>query len=90
MWEDFWSYIGVLWADARWLLAGGPYFIDTIVKRAWPDGAEWLNGFVRPKIRYNIEITIIGLAIFLAGFLAWRDEHHARLMLKDTSPLAGA
>jgi hypothetical protein len=86
MWEDFYSYLGVLWGDARWLLAGGPYFLDAIVRKTWPSGTEWLNTFVKPRVRRNIEIVIIIIAIFLAGFLAWRDEHHARLVAEGHLP----
>lgn len=87
MGDDFYSYLGALWGDARWLLAGGPYFVDAIVKKAWPSGAEWLNTFVGPKIRRNIEIVFIVLAIFFAGFIAWRDEHHARLIAEGHFPI---
>jgi hypothetical protein len=38
-----------------------------------------LDTMVPPPIRTKYEIRIMLLAVFLAGFLAWRDEHHARL-----------
>ena len=80
MWGDLYTYFSLLWGYARWLLAGGPFLIDTVIKRAKPEWARWLDGYLLPKTRQRIEVTIILLAVFFAGFFAWRDEHVARLL----------
>ncbi len=87
MWDDFSSYLSALWGYARWILAGGPYFADAIVKRAFPKGAAYLDRFLKPNIRRILEITLIVGALFWASFLAWRDEHHSRLIAEGRLPI---
>jgi hypothetical protein len=77
LWGDFSSYLEALWGYARWLLAGGPFFIDTVLKRVSPKLSAYLDRLATPRSRQNIEVSIIAIAIFLASFLAWRDEHRA-------------
>jgi hypothetical protein len=79
-WDDLSAYFWSLWGYARWLLAGGPFFVDTLLKRIWPEAAKRLDSLASPSLRRNIEIMMIIVALFAASFLAWKDEHHARLI----------
>jgi hypothetical protein len=79
MLDDFGSYLWALAGYARWLLAGGPYLIDTLLKRLSPEKAAWLDKRLSPQRRRRAEVGIFLAAIFFAGFLAWRDERVTRL-----------
>jgi len=79
MLDDFGNYLWTLAGYAKWLLTGGPFLIDTLVKKYRPDWAVKLDKLLPPKQRRRFEIALLGLAIFFAGFLVWRDEHIARI-----------
>jgi hypothetical protein len=75
---DFYEYLWALVGYGKWLITGGPYLVDNIVRRVWPTGSQWLDKRLSPTTRTRCELWIVFSAIFLAGFLAWRDEHSAR------------
>lgn len=79
MFGDFYDYLWTLAGYAKWLLTGGPFLMDTLVKKYRPDLAAKLDKFLPAERRRQIEIAFLGAAIFIAGFLAWRDEHIARI-----------
>jgi hypothetical protein len=88
MLDDLFSYFWALWGYARWLLAGGPFFVDAILKRAFPSASAWLDKRLRPTTRVRIEVSLLFLAVFAAGFFSWRDEHQLRLSAEG-HPIAG-
>ena len=75
LWDDLTSYLWVLWGYARWFLGGGPFFVDSIIRRTIPSLAIWLDSLIKPKVRVRVELVLLFLAVFIAGFLSWRDEH---------------
>jgi hypothetical protein len=79
MWGDLYAYLLAVFSYWKWAVTGGPFLLDNIVKRVAPEWMKRLDTMVPPPIRTKYEIRIMLLAVFLAGFLAWRDEHHARL-----------
>jgi hypothetical protein len=85
VWTDFQLYFVAIWANAKWLLAGGPYFLEGLVKRLFPDwwennvDAQW-----PPAKRTRIEIVIMLAGVFLSGFFAWRDEHILKVAAETT------
>jgi hypothetical protein len=76
---DFFAYSWALLGYAKWLLTGGPFLVDTLVKKYRPDWTAWLDQWISPENRRRIEIGFLILAVFFASFLAWRDEHNLRL-----------
>jgi hypothetical protein len=91
---EFYEYLLALAGYGKWLLSGGPYLLETLVKRLKPSWIERLNSVVSAKARLRAETGIVMMAIFFAGFLAWRDEHIARqgaerkiLSLEQAKPL---
>jgi hypothetical protein len=76
--DDFWEYLSVLASYSKWLLTGGPFLAENIVKRVKPSWTRWLDQKISAGIRVRIEIGILFIAAFVAAFLAWRDEHIAR------------
>ena len=73
----------VLAGYGKWLLTGGPFLVENIIKRVKPSWIQWLDKKIPAAIRLRIEIGIMLIAVFIAGFLAWRDEHRARLALAE-------
>jgi hypothetical protein len=73
--QDLLSYFWALWGYARWLLAGGPFFVDAILKRAFPAASAWIDKRIHPTTRVRIEVALLFFAVFSAGFFSWRDEH---------------
>jgi hypothetical protein len=76
--DDFWEYLTVLASYSKWLLTGGPFLAENIVKRVKPSWTRWLDQKISAAVRVRIEIGILFIAAFFAAFLAWRDEHVAR------------
>jgi hypothetical protein len=76
--EEFWEYLTVLGGYSKWLLTGGPFLAENIIKRIKPSWTRWLDQKIAAATRVRIEIGILFVAAFIAGFLAWRDEHLAR------------
>ena len=60
-------------------MMGFPFIVDEAVKWFWPAGKEWLAANLSAQRRRNIEIALMLAGIFLAGFLAFKAEHLARL-----------
>ncbi|WP_143132080.1 hypothetical protein [Methylobacterium sp. 174MFSha1.1] len=49
-----------------------------ISNRLFPRFRKWLNDKFPEKSRRRFEVYIVALAVFVAGFLAWRDERNAK------------
>jgi hypothetical protein len=75
---ELWEYLIVLAGYGKWILTGGPFLAENIVKRVKPSWTQWLDKRIAAATRVRIEVGIIIVAVFFAGFLAWRDEHLAR------------
>jgi hypothetical protein len=86
---DLSLYFWGLWGYARWFLAGGPFFVDTIIKRIFPEFASKIDRVVKPQTRVRIELLLLFLAMFVAGFLAWKDEHLGRIAAEGSPSRAG-
>ena len=87
VWDDLNSYLWALWGYWKWLLAGSIFFIYFVLRRIWPEASAWLDQWVKSRRRKRIEIAIIVFALFCAGFLAWKGEHHARLIAEGQYPI---
>jgi hypothetical protein len=87
MLENLLSYFKSFQDQWLWSLAFGPFTIDEIVRRycpwLWEKRLIW-----KPRNRKRIEIFIIILGVFFAGFFAWQGEHETRLHAEQNkSPL---
>ena len=76
---DFNLYLTAVGTHWWAFMMGFPFVIDEIVKWFWPSGKEWLATHLSPQGRRRIEIVLMLAGVFIAGFLAWGDEHTARL-----------
>jgi hypothetical protein len=76
MWDDILLYLSAIWGNARWLLAGGPYFADAIIKRLSPRLHDWINTKLSEPARRRAEIAVFLCGMFVATFLAWRDQYN--------------
>jgi hypothetical protein len=76
---DFNLYLTAVGTHWWAFMMGFPFVIDEIVKWFWPSGKEWLAAHLSPQGRRRIEIALTLAGVFIAGFLAWSDEHAARL-----------
>jgi hypothetical protein len=85
---EFSEYLWALAGYGKWLLTGGPFLVENIIKRVKPSWIQWLDKKISAAIRLRFEIAIILIAVFVAGFLAWRDEHLARAAL-ESGPTKG-
>jgi hypothetical protein len=75
MWNDLLSYLSAIWGNARLLLTAGPYFADAVIKRLLPRFHNWINTKFSEPARRRVEIAVFFCGIFIATFLAWRDQH---------------
>lgn len=82
---DFVAYVWALWGYEKWLLAGGLYLLDTVLRRMGK--AEILDRFMSRRARNVVEVGLLVAGLFGAGFLAWRDEHGARLVAEGRPAL---
>jgi hypothetical protein len=79
IWDDLLSYLSAIWGNARWLLAGGPYFVDTAIKRVAPRFHNYVNTKFSEPARRRAEISVFFCGMFIATFLAWREQHNVAL-----------
>jgi hypothetical protein len=77
--EEIQLYLWALGANAKWMLAGGPYFLEGIVKRLAPEQFKKLEERWPATKRKPFEIWIMAIGVLLAGFFAWKDEHALRV-----------
>jgi hypothetical protein len=56
-----------------------PFIIDEALKWIFPTARNWLANRLAPTNRRRIEIGLMLLGVFVGGFLAWQDEHNARV-----------
>jgi hypothetical protein len=77
---DFYLYFGAV--ATKWFvyMTAGPFLLDEVLKRIWPKGRAWLAKHIAPKKRRRLEVILIIFGVFYAGFLAFRDEHKARVI----------
>jgi hypothetical protein len=80
---EFYEYLWALAGYGKWLVTGGPYLVENVVKRLKPEWIAWLDTKISAQFRRRIEVGIVLIAVFLAGFLAWRDEHIARQIVEQ-------
>jgi hypothetical protein len=60
-------------------MMAGPFIFDEAFKWLWPQGRDWLSKRLTVEKRRRIEIILMIFGVFLAGFLAFRGEHIARM-----------
>lgn len=85
MFGDLYDYIGTL--GPLWLSVAGssvPFVVNEALK---PSGRyrAWADRFARPEVRRVVLFTLIPLTVFWAGFMAWREEHAARMLAEANS-----
>jgi hypothetical protein len=83
--NGFYAYLVALAGYGKWLLAGVPYLAEKIIKQARPEWIAHLDKWISAQLRTRIEIGILLAAIFVAGFLAWQDQHAARIQAEKTA-----
>lgn len=64
-------------------MTAGPFAVDEVIKRAFPKVRDKLNNRFPAPLRRKIEVWIIILGVFIAGFLAFNKEHQARLKAEN-------
>ena len=53
--------------------------MDSVLEYYWDDYRKWLDRYVSKETRHKCILMISFCGVFFAGFLAWRDEHEARI-----------
>ncbi len=77
---SFYLYLEALLPHWWAFMMGGPFIIDEAAKWLCPSLRGWLSRKLqRPARRRRVEIALMLFGVFLAGFLAFNDEHEARL-----------
>ena len=71
---DFTDYLVALAGYGKWLLTGGPFLAENVLKRIKPSWIRWLDERIPPAMRIRVEVAIFLAAVFLAGFFVWNDE----------------
>jgi hypothetical protein len=88
--SEFYLYIVTFWP--KWIAvvsAFALFGIEPIVKAYWPWGSRQLDR-LSPDSRRRIEMCILVLAVFYAGFSSWSEEHQERVKAEAASAAVGA
>jgi hypothetical protein len=82
--EYFGEYIRAFFSHWMWLLTSVPWLVDNIFKQPFRDAWQKLDQriFISPKARHRLEVGIMLLGVFTAGFLAWWDKQEEAVALK--------
>lgn len=66
-----------------WFMTSGPFLLDDVLKRLLGERhAAYLTRIPR-SVRRNFEIALMVFGVFFAGFLAFQDEHNARVRAEN-------
>ena len=68
-------------------MSAGPFAVDKLIDRYWPEGRKWLNGKISSRRRGQCELIIFIFGMIFAAFLAWRNEHLKVEALVQRTPL---
>jgi hypothetical protein len=71
--SEFAEYIGALFLYLVPVMGAGPFFVDRLITWFCPKGRQWLDA--HPQ-RRQIYLWSFLLSLFVAGFIAWKVEHH--------------
>src|SRR6266446_2756107 len=89
-------YLYIWTVATHWVtyMVAGPLVIYEFVKWVSPAARRWLDSNIRPSHRRRIEVVLMVFGVFYAGFLAFDEEHTARLAaearLMSAPPPSGA
>jgi len=70
--SDLFAYLAALFSHWLWLMSAGPFLIDRLVSWLSPNESQW---HVAAQKMRSLSLSIMMIGVFLAGFLAWNDEH---------------
>jgi hypothetical protein len=70
------AYIFAVFSHWLTLMSAGPFLIDTLLRLS-TRGRVWLDRIGENQVRW-VWPKVLLIGIFVAGFLAWKDEYHAR------------
>lgn len=73
------EYLSAVFAYWWILVSGGVLAVEQAIESFWEDSSRWLDQYISQEKRRRVRLVISFLLIFYAGFLAWRDEHTARI-----------
>jgi hypothetical protein len=76
---DLFTYVQALFGHWWVLVMGGLFKVEPFVEQFLPSLKGWLDPRVSKEAKRRALNWAAILAVFVAGFLAWRDEHNARL-----------
>jgi hypothetical protein len=76
--DVFYLYLAAVGANWWAFMMAGPFIIDEAIKWLSPRGKAWLERNLGIEKRRRIEVYMMVFGVFLAGFLAFKDEHEAR------------
>ena len=71
---DFCAYLHALLPNWWWLMGVGPLGIDPILRSVWPSYTAWADREWPLKRRAKIFRGVAFACIFVAGFMAFREE----------------
>jgi hypothetical protein len=77
--DTFYLYLAAIFANWWAFMMAGPFIIDETIKWIFPKGKAWLERNLGDQCRRRIEVALMVFGVFLAGFLAFKDEHAARI-----------
>lgn len=74
---DFYEFLKAFFKNWFLYMTAGPFLLDEILGRLWPNLRLKLGRVIPPKRRRQIEIAILLFGVFYAGFAAFKEERNA-------------
>ena len=76
--SDLYLFRGAVLRNWVFYMTAGPFVLDEIAKRVFPKARQRLGTILAAKTRRRVEVAIIIVCVFYAGFAAFEEEHTAR------------
>jgi hypothetical protein len=86
----FYLYLGAV--AGHWLafMSAGPFVVDQFLQWLSPSVKEKMDAKLQPRVRRRIEVALMIIGVFLAGFFAFQDERDARLAAEHKASSASS
>src|SRR5689334_3518490 len=81
----FYEYLRAFFSSWFVYMTAGPFVLDEIFGRLCPNARDKFNRKFPKKIRRRVEVAILLIGVFYAGFAAFKEEYDA-LQAKLNAP----
>ena len=76
--SSLYQYIGAVFQNWFLYMTAGPFLLDEVFARVFPKTRDRFGKLFPAKVRRRIEVAILFVGVFYAGYAAFNEEHVAK------------